>query len=332
MKNAPTYSEYQKKMQSISTPEEAAAFAQELLAPMLAGLAEKNRPPKDEEIEESEEEPRPRLITRRQIVPKAERLGAMPSPWFDVVGNETEAMVVSLYAKGLTTRDITSHLKRVHNIEMSQPSVSAITDKVYPLVKEWQSRPLASCYPILYLDGLHFKVRETGKIISKVAYIALGISQYGAKEVLGIWTSDSEGAKFWMGVLTDLKNRGVDDVFIACVDGLKGFPEAIKAVFSHAEVQVCIAHQLRHTMMFVPHKDRKPFCESMKDIYTAPNEEAGLDALKKVADQWPQYRSYLKSWENRWADLAVEALEPLPAGPVKKALTRFAQAIVERSG
>lgn len=237
-------------------------------------------------------------------MPKAERIGALPSPWFDVVGNDTEAAVISLYAKGLTTRDITSHLKRVLSVEMSQPSISAVTDKVYPLVKEWQARPLASCYPILYLDGLHFKVRETGKIVPKIAYIALGISQYGQKEVLGIWTSESEGAKFWMGVLTDLKNRGVDDVFIACVDGLKVFPEAIKAVFPQAEVQVCIAHQIRHTMKFVPIKDRKQFCADLRDIYTAPSEQAGMDALKEVADRWPQYRPYLKSWESRWADLA----------------------------
>ncbi len=306
MKNALTYAEYQNKLKEIRTPEEAAAFAQELLAPMLSGLARRGRTVRETvQEDESESEPVPKPVSRvRHVVPKAERPGSMPSPWYDVVANDTEAMVVSLYAKGLTTRDIVSHLKRACDVEMSQPNVSAITDKVYPLVKEWQSRPLASCYPILYLDGLHFKVRETGKIISKIAYIALGISQYGSKEVLGIWTSDSEGAKFWMGVLTDLKNRGVDDAFIACVDGLKGFPEAIKTVFPHTEVQVCIAHQIRHTMKFVPFRDRKAFCDSLKDIYTAPNEEAGMDALKEVMDRWPQYRSYLKSWENRWGDLA----------------------------
>lgn len=312
MKEGLTYDEYQSRLKAVRTPEEAAAFAQELLAPMIAGLAKKSKVvEEDREETEQELDRRPEMI-RRRVIPRAERQGAMPSPWFDVVANDTEAMAVSLYAKGLTTRDIASHLKRTCGVEMSQPSVSAITDKVYPLVKEWQSRPLASCYPILYLDGLHFKVRETGKIVPKVAYIALGISQYGSKEVLGIWTSDSEGAKFWMGVLTDLKNRGVDDVFIACVDGLKGFPEAIKAVFPHADVQVCIAHQIRHTIKFVPFKDRKRFCEDLKEIYTAPGEEAGMEALKELFDRWPLYRPYLKSWENRWGDLAPFFGYPAP--------------------
>jgi transposase-like protein len=176
---------------------------------------------------------------------------------------------------------------------------------VYPLVKEWQARPLSSIYPVLYLDGLHFKVREAGKIASKIAYIALGVNQSGIKEVLGIWTSDSEGAKFWMSVLSDLKNRGVDDIFIACIDGLKGFPDAIKTIFPKADVQVCVVHQVRHTIKFVPHKDREKFADDLKTIYGAPTEEAGREALSRVMDRWPQYRSYLKSWEVRWADLAA---------------------------
>jgi transposase-like protein len=305
MKEGLSYYEYQKRLKAIRTPEEAAEFAQELLAPMLAGMAKKSRVIEAEE--EVQEDPVPAPLTRatrKQHIPKDERTVSASSPWADVTADETENAVISLYAKGLSTRDIVSHLKRSRGVEMSQSSVSAITDKVYPLVKEWQSRPLASCYPILYLDGLHFKVREAGKIVPKVAYVALGVSQYGEKDVLGIWTSDSEGSKFWMGVLTDLKNRGVDDVFIACVDGLKGFPEAIKAVFPHADVQVCIAHQVRHTMKFVPFRDRKAFCDDLKAIYTAPTEEAGADALREVTDRWPQYRPYLKSWENRWGDLA----------------------------
>lgn len=223
----------------------------------------------------------------------------------DVVANDNEAMVVDLYSKGMTTRDISNYMKARHGVEIAQPSVSAITDKVYPLVKEWQSRSLSSSYPIVYFDGLHFKVRESGKIVPKVAYIAMGISQYGQKEVFGIWVSDGgESAKFWMGVMTEIKNRGVEDIFIACVDGLKGFPEAIKAIFPLADVQVCVAHQIRHTTMFLPHKDRKRFCEDLKAVYTAPTEEAGRDALKNVMDLWPQYKSYLRSWEIRWAEIA----------------------------
>ncbi len=289
-----SHSEYQARVKSIRTPEEAAAFAQELLTPMLTNMGKADEP----EAEVEEEELDLPISSRRK---SRERL---PNPWHDVVANDNEAMVVDLYSKGMTTRDIANYMKAHHGIELSQPSISAITDKVYPLIKEWQSRSLASCYPIVYLDGLHFKVRETGKIVPKVAYIAMGISQYGQKEVLGIWTSDSEGSKFWMGVLNDLKNRGVEDIFIACVDGLKGFPDAIKAIFPLADVQVCIAHQIRHTVMFLPHRDRLAFCNDLKEVYTAHNEEAGLHALKGMMERWPQYRSYLKSWENRWTDLA----------------------------
>jgi len=291
-----SYAEYQERVKNIKSPEDAVAFAQEILSPILAGA------PNSEAAPEAEKEGRPvRPEFRKRGIESRQEI---QNPWYDVVGSDNEAMVVDLYAKGMTTRDIATYMKAHNKIELSQPGISAITDKVYPLIKEWQARPLASCYPIVYLDGLHFKVRESGKISPKVAYIVMGVSQYGQKEVLGIWTSETEGAKFWISVLSDIKNRGVEDIFIACVDGLKGFPEAIKAVFPKAEVQVCIAHQIRHTVMFLPHKDRKLFCDDLKTVYTAHNEEAGREALKEVMDRWPQYRSYLKSWENRWADLA----------------------------
>lgn len=296
------HAEYQTRIKGIRTPEEAAAFAQELIAPMLANM----QPPMAEEPEEEMEERPVRAAFRKRTK------DIVPSPWMDVVANDNEAMIVDLYSKGMTTRDISNYMKARHGVEISQPSVSAITDKVYPLIKEWQSRSLSSCYPIVYMDGLHFKVRETGKIVPKVAYIAMGISQYGQKEVLGIWVADTEGAKFWMGVMNDLKNRGVEDIFIACVDGLKGFPEAIKAIYPMADVQVCVAHQIRHTVMFLPHKDRKQFCEDLKAVYTAPSEEAGRDALKNVMELWPQYKSYLRSWEIRWPDLAAFFGYPQP--------------------
>jgi len=307
MNNVLSYAEYQEKVKNIKNPEDAAAFAQELLSPMLAGM-KRATSPVGERIEAEE---RPGRVALPKRYSRSARQD-LPSPWADVVGNDNEAMVVDLYSKGMTTRDIATYMKAHHGMELSQPAVSAITDKVYPLIKEWQARPLASCYPIVYLDGLHFKVRESGKISPKVAYIAMGVSQYGQKEVLGIWTAETEGAKFWMGVLNDLKNRGVEDIFIACVDGLKGFPEAIKAIFPLADVQVCIAHQIRHTVMFLPHKDRQLFCDDLKMVYTAHNEEAGLTALKEVMNRWPQYRSYLKSWENRWADLAPFFAYPDP--------------------
>ena len=291
-----SHAEYEARLRSIKTPEDAAAFARELTASVLEDL--------EENTEDSIERPA-RVVSRSKRKSFAPVIDSeAPSPWYDVVANDKEAMIVDLYAKGMTTRDIATYMKVHHDMELSQPSISAITDKVYPLVKEWQARPLASSYPIIYLDGLRFKVRDSGKISPKVAYIAMGISQYGEKEVLGIWTSDSEGAKFWMQVLTDLKNRGVEDIFIACVDGLKGFPDAIKAVYPLADVQVCIAHQVRHTIMFLPHKDRKLFCDDLKTVYTAPTEEAGMLALQDMMERWPQYKSYLKSWENRWVDIA----------------------------
>jgi transposase-like protein len=298
MKKVVSYEEYQKKMKELKTSEDVVAFAQELMAPLLATIGG------GVTIEATGEE----VPLQPKPAKKYNRLnpyGIEPvSPWYDVVGNDTEAMVIDLYAKGLTTRDIVNHLKRSHGIEMSQPNVSTITDKVFPLVKEWQSRPLSSCYPIVYLDGMHFKVRDSGKIASKVAYIALGINQYGHKEVLGIWISDTEGAKFWMHVLNDLKNRGVDDILITCVDGLKGFPEAIKAMYPHTDVQVCIVHQIRHTVMFVASKDKDKFCDELKSVYMALSEDAGMEALKVMQERWPLYKAYLKSWETRWADLA----------------------------
>lgn len=299
-----SYAQYRERLKNIQTPEQAAAFAQELMAPVVAGL---NNPSSDNLMGE---QPTVVAIPKTDLSTKPEETVA--SPWYEVVSTDTEAMVISLYAKGMTTRDISNYLRNEHGIEVSQPSVSGITDKVYPLVKEWQARPLSTYYPIVYLDGLHFKVRESGKIATKVAYIVMGINAEGRKEVLGIWTSDSESAKFWMGVLNDLKNRGVEDIFIACVDGLKGFPEAIKAIFPKADVQVCIAHQIRHTVKFLPHKFRKQFCIDLKAVYSAPSEEAGSEALQEMIGRWPEYRSYLKKWENRWADIAPFFAYPAP--------------------
>ncbi len=296
-----THEEYQARLKSVTTPEEAAAFAQELLAPMIAGLS---HAPEPEAVPAIEEKPHTNQGRRPTVPELASRQNPVASPWYEVTSNDNEAMVISLYAKGLTTRDISSYMKIHQNMDLSQPGVSTITDKVFPLVKEWQSRPLSSCYPVMYLDGLHFKVRDGGKIVSKVAYIALGINQYGMKEVMGIWISDSESAKFWMGVMNDMKNRGVDDIFIMCVDGLKGFPEAIKAIYPQADVQVCVVHMIRHTVMFIPHKDREAFCKDLQKVYTAPSEEAGREALHEVGERWSQYKAYLKNWENRWEDIA----------------------------
>lgn len=304
MEKTLTYAEYQTRLKSVRTPEDAAALAEELTASALAAI------PK---AEPEEEAPAPRAKYKRRLgIPTIDRDDLAFAPWYDVVANDNEAMVITLYAKGLTTRDISRYMKAHHGLDISQPGVSSITDKVFPLVKEWQARPLSAMYPIVYLDGIHFKVRDAGKIASKVAYIALGINPYGIKEVLGIWVTDSEGAKYWMHILNDLKNRGVDDILIACVDGLKGFPEAIKAVYPNTDVQVCIAHQIRNTMKFLPFHDREAFCKDLKLVYTAANADAGREALDQVKEKWPQYRPYLRSWEEKWSDLATFFEYPAP--------------------
>ena len=296
---------FQTKLKNITNPEDLIILAQELAA-LKGGVphAVKEEEPLVVAVD-TDPEHRPLSIVPRTVTTHQDPTEPNSrSPWYDIVNNETEAMVIDLYAKGLTTRDIVNFLKRAYNIDLSQPAISAITDRVFPLVKEWQTRPLSSCYPVVYLDGMHFKVRDAGKIASKVAYIALGINTYGQKEILGIWVSETEGAKFWMHVLNELKNRGIEDILITCVDGLKGFPDAIKNIFPRTEVQVCVVHQIRHTLMFISHKDKKKFAEYLKTVYTAPTEDAALQALKEVEKQWPQYGSYLKSWENRWTDLS----------------------------
>ncbi len=160
------------------------------------------------------------------------------------------------------------------------------------------------------MDGLWFKVRESGKIVNKCSFTILGITQEGMKKLLGIWIDESEGAKFWLRILNELKNRGVQDLLIACVDGLQGFPEAIKTVFPQAEVQLCIVHQIRNTVKYVPHKDKKKFCADLRKIYSAPTEQAGLDALEEVKKAWPKYAVYLKSWEDKWHLLSTFYVYP----------------------
>jgi transposase-like protein len=216
-----------------------------------------------------------------------------------------EEKIIAMYAKGLTTRDIQAYLRDIYQMAISSEAVSGITDKVLPLVKEWQVRPLSRMYPILHLDGLHFKVRDTGKIVNRCAYILLGINEEGRKEVLGIWVGETEGAKFWMQVLNEIKNRGVEDVLICCIDGLRGFSDAINAIFPEAVIQQCIVHQIRNTMKFVPHRYRKDFCRDLRKIYMAPTEDAALEGLQEVRKAWPQFDLSLKSWETKWSELST---------------------------
>ena len=223
---------------------------------------------------------------------------------YETVQSDVEERIIGMYAKGMTTRDIAEYAKDIYGVDVSSGLVSTITDKVLPLVTEWQSRPLHPVYPFLYLDGMVFKVRAEGRIVNRSAYIVLGVNVLGMKEILGIWIGETEGARFWLGVLSEIKNRGVEDVLIASVDGLTGFGEAIHTVFPEAKVQQCIVHQMRNTMKYVVHKDRKSFASDLRSIYTAPSEEAGLAALEAVKGAWHKYAPYLKSWETKWVELS----------------------------
>lgn len=222
------------------------------------------------------------------------------------ISGELEDLVVSLFASGMSNRDIESQMQRVYGVEVSAEMVSRITDKILPLAKEWQNRMLNPLYPIIFLDGIVFNVRQDGVVVKKTAYVVFAINAEGRKEVLGIWIGEAESSKFWMTVLSDLKNRGVEDILIASVDGLSGFEDAIKAAYPRTEIQRCIVHQIRNSTRYVNYKDRKQFCDDMKEIYTAPNEEAGLLALDRFEDKWRgKYLYAIKSWRANWQCLST---------------------------
>lgn len=198
--------------------------------------------------------------------------------------NELDKKIIGLYARGMSTRDIQAELEELYGIDVSPTMISKITDKVMTSAAEWQNRMLDSIYPIVYLDAVHFKVRDEHRIVTKAAYICMGIDMEGYKDILGIWIGEAEGAKFWLGVCNDLKNRGVKDILIACMDGLKGLPDAIKAVFPEVNIQSCIIHQIRNSIKYVSYKNKKEFIRDLKLIYKAPTEEialAQLDSLRK---------------------------------------------------
>ena len=212
--------------------------------------------------------------------------------------------IISLYSRGMTTRDIQSHLKEIYDVDVSAELISNVTDAVHEDVRAWRTRPLESMYPIVYLDAVRVNSRESGKNVNKALYIALAITMEGHKEVLGFYISENEGAKFWMGVLTDLKNRGVQDILIACMDGLTGFPDAVRAVFPHTRIQLCIVHMVRNSTKYVSYKDLKAVCRDLKKIYSAPSEEEALLALDDFGKVWDsKYPMIRRSWESHWNDL-----------------------------
>jgi transposase, mutator family len=212
--------------------------------------------------------------------------------------------IISMYSFGMSARDIQRHLQQVYGVEVSPETISNITDAVMSDVREWQNRPLEKSYPILFLDALRVNSRQDGKNINKALYVALAINWEGRKEVLGLWLADTEGAKFWMSVLTDIKNRGTEDILIACMDGLTGFPDAVKAVFPDTHIQHCIVHMIRNSTKFVSYKDLKTVCRDLKEVYSAINAESGHEALEEFGKKWnDKYPMIQASWERNWNDL-----------------------------
>ena len=214
--------------------------------------------------------------------------------------------ITSMYAKGMSTRDISNHIEGLYGTELSASTISNITDEAMVTGKEWFNRTLDPVYPIVFMDAVHFKVREENKIVTKAIYVALGITVDGMKDVLGMWIGENEGAKFWFKVCTELKNRGVKDILIACIDGLKGFPDAIKSVFPDTAVQLCIIHQIRNSFKYISWKDQKEFISDLKEVYKATNEELGLEALNEMYNKWGnKYGMVLDSWMNNWDNLST---------------------------
>lgn len=212
-----------------------------------------------------------------------------------------EDKIISLYGRGMSTREINDQIQDLYGIEVSATMVSNITDAVIPKIKEWQERLLEEVYPIVFIDAVHFSVRQEHTVVKKAAYIVLGVNSIGEKDVLGIWIGENESAKFWLGVLNDLKGRGIKDILIMCSDGLTGLKEAIQTAYPKTVQQRCIVHIIRNSVRFVYYKDLKLFCADLKTIYTAKNEKLGYDQLQKVTEKWKdKYPTALKSWEENW--------------------------------
>jgi transposase-like protein len=219
---------------------------------------------------------------------------------------DMEEKIISMYAKGMTTGDIESHMQELYGVDISDSTISRITDKLLPIIKEWQERPLEELYAVVFMDAIHFHVRSEGRIVKKAVYIAIGIDMSGHKDVLGMYVGENESAKFWLSIMNGLKNRGVRDILIACVDGLTGFPQAIEAVFPKTEIQQCIIHQIRNTTKFVSYKDIKPLMVDLKRVYAAPTEDIAISELGLFDNKWGgKYPKTAKSWGDNWANLST---------------------------
>ena len=221
------------------------------------------------------------------------------------ISDEIENKMLSLFSLGNSYSQITDHIEEIYGVHFSKPAITAVTDKLIPMLEEWKKRPLEAIYPFVYLDAIHYKVRENGSYVSKAFYTVLGVNLEGKKEILGLYLNESEGAKFWLQVLTDLQNRGVQDILIASVDGLKGFPEAINSIFPQTEVQLCIVHQIRNSLKYVASKNQKEFAKDLKTVYQAFTKEEAEQALLVMEEKWGKlYPIVFESWNNKWDNLS----------------------------
>jgi transposase-like protein len=221
------------------------------------------------------------------------------------ISSDIDKKIIGLYGLGMSYSDIQSHIKEMYDFEISDATISAITDRIIPEIKEWQNRPLDSIYPLIWLDAMHYKVREDGQVKSKAIYSILGVTLEGQKEVLGIYFGNSESSSFWRQILNDLKSRGLEDVFIACIDNLSGFADAIDDYFPKTEVQLCLVHQMRNSAKYVTYSDLKPVMKDLKLIYQAPTEQKGLEALEQAREKWSiKYPAIFRSWDKNWDRLS----------------------------
>jgi len=231
----------------------------------------------------------------------------------NTVTQDMEEKIISMYAKGMTTGDIESHMRELYDIDISDSTVSRITDKILPIVREWQERPLEEIYAVVFMDAIHYHVRNEGRIVKRAVYVSIGIDMTGRKDVLGMYVGENESAKFWLSIMNGLKNRGVQDILIACVDGLTGFPQAIEAIFPKTEVQHCVIHQIRNSTRFVSYKDIKALMADLKRVYASPTEEMALSALEDFGNKWDgKYPKISKSWKDHWATLSTYFKYPEP--------------------
>ncbi|MDR6457419.1 transposase-like protein [Chryseobacterium vietnamense] len=232
----------------------------------------------------------PKIVAKRQLI----------------ITEELESNVLAMYARGMSTRDISNYIKEMYAMDISATEISNITDKVIPAMTEWRNRPLESVYPFIFLDCMHFKVKENSSVQSRAVYNILGINREGKKELLGIYLSENEGAKFWLSVLSELRQRGVEEILVACVDGLKGFPEAIESVYPKTQIQLCIVHQIRTSLRYVPEKDKKAVVIDLKPVYQAVNQDQGYEKLLEFEDKWgKKYPLSVKGWLDNWVNLST---------------------------